>query len=82
MADQATTLLILGASGDLTSRLLLPGLGTLLAVEPERRIRVVGADRAEMSTKEWHDTIRTALEGAEVPEDRVEELLTSADYVQ
>ncbi len=47
MSDQpTTTLLILGASGDLTSRLLLPGLGTLLRVEPERRVRVVGADRA------------------------------------
>jgi glucose-6-phosphate 1-dehydrogenase len=83
MSDQpTTTLLILGASGDLTSRLLLPGLGTLLAVEPERRVRVVGADRSELSTDAWHDKIRTAMAGAEVPDDRVDRLLTTAQYVR
>jgi glucose-6-phosphate 1-dehydrogenase len=39
------TLIILGATGDLTSRLLLPGLGTLLSSEPELRIDVVGSSR-------------------------------------
>lgn len=43
----ATTLVIFGVSGDLTSRLLLPALGQLLTREPERTVRVVGADRAE-----------------------------------
>jgi len=38
MAD-AVTLIILGASGDLTHRLLLPGLGTLLKAQPSRRFR-------------------------------------------
>ena len=46
--DNIRTLVILGASGDLTRRLLLPGLGTLLREEPERRVRVVGADRVEL----------------------------------
>ncbi len=82
MSDEPTTLLILGASGDLTSRLLLPGLGSLLAAEPERRIRVVGADRAEMSQEDWEATVRTALEGAEVPTERTEELLSTVDYHQ
>ncbi|MGB3827522.1 MAG: glucose-6-phosphate dehydrogenase [Ornithinimicrobium sp.] len=77
-----TTLLVLGASGDLTSRLLLPGLGSLLAVEPERRVRVVGADRAELSEQDWHDKIRTAMHGEDVPQDRIDELLTTADYVK
>ena len=44
-----TTLLILGAGGDLTHRLLLPGLASLLAVEPDRRVRVVGADRVDFT---------------------------------
>ncbi len=77
-----TTLLIFGASGDLTSRLLLPGLGSLLAVEPQRRVRVVGADRAELSEQDWHDKIRTALQVEDCPEDRVTDLLTTAEYVQ
>ena len=83
MSDQPTiTLLILGASGDLTSRLLLPGLGTLLSVEPERRVRVVGADRAELTQQAWHDKMRTAMAGADVPDERTEALLTTAHYQQ
>ncbi|GAA1754761.1 glucose-6-phosphate dehydrogenase [Kocuria aegyptia] len=39
------TLIILGATGDLTSRLLLPGLGTLLSSAPDLRIDVVGSSR-------------------------------------
>ncbi|MGB3593321.1 MAG: glucose-6-phosphate dehydrogenase [Ornithinimicrobium sp.] len=77
-----TTLLIFGASGDLTSRLLLPGLGSLLAVEPERRVRVVGADRAELTTQDWHDKISVAMEGEQCPQARVSDLLSTADYVQ
>ncbi|MGC1207286.1 MAG: glucose-6-phosphate dehydrogenase, partial [Ornithinimicrobium sp.] len=77
-----TTLLIFGASGDLTSRLLLPGLGSLLAVEPQRRVRVVGADRAELSQQDWHDKIRMAMQEEECPQDRVADLLTTADYVK
>jgi glucose-6-phosphate 1-dehydrogenase len=49
----ATTLLILGAGGDLTHRLLLPGLASLLACEPDREVRVVGADRADLTDAQW-----------------------------
>jgi glucose-6-phosphate 1-dehydrogenase len=41
-ADQQT-LLILGASGDLTARLLLPGLGRLAAVDGPGRLSLVGS---------------------------------------
>lgn len=63
MASQkpSTTLLILGASGDLTSRLLLPGIATLLRAEPERRVAVVGADLRELGDVEWAKRVRTAL---------------------
>ena len=43
--DNIRTLVILGASGDLTARLLLPGLGFLLAIQPEREITVIGSAR-------------------------------------
>lgn len=56
-----TTLLILGASGDLTRRLLLPGIGSLLEREPDRPVRIVGADRAELSSEEFADRIGDAL---------------------
>ena len=45
---QDTTLAILGASGDLAGRLLLPALGELLAEERDRRLHLVGAGSAAM----------------------------------
>lgn len=60
-SQPATTLLILGASGDLTRRLLLPGIGTLLASQPERRLQVVGADLRELDADDWHGRVRDAL---------------------
>lgn len=57
-----TTLLILGASGDLTSRLLLPGIATLLRAQPSRRVDIVGADLRELDEAEWSTRVRTALQ--------------------
>ncbi len=56
-----TTLLILGAGGDLTHRLLLPGLASLLQVEPDREVTVVGADRVSMTDGRWRDRLRDAF---------------------
>jgi glucose-6-phosphate 1-dehydrogenase len=61
MASQATTLLILGASGDLTSRLLLPALGQLLTREPERSIRLRGAGIEELDDERWREIVRIAF---------------------
>lgn len=79
---EATTLVILGASGDLTHRLLLPGLGTLLQYEPERRIRLVGAGRESLSDDEWKDLVRTAMCGGGCPDQRVEEIVSTARYTE
>ena len=48
MTDQ--TLIILGASGDLTARLLLPGLGALLAAGHVPGLSLIGA-----ATEDWDD---------------------------
>ncbi|MGO0575917.1 glucose-6-phosphate dehydrogenase [Ornithinimicrobium panacihumi] len=82
MTDESTTLIILGASGDLTRRLLLPGLGTLLKEEPERRVRVVGADRVELSDEDWKAKVRDALAEAELDDDRAAELVKDSTYHQ
>lgn len=39
------TLLILGARGDLTARLLLPGLGVLVAASSLDGLYLIGSDR-------------------------------------
>ena len=78
----STTLLILGASGDLTRRLLLPGLGTLLREEPERRVRVVGADRVELDDQAWRTKVSEALAEAELDQARAEQLVSDTTYVK
>lgn len=79
---ETTTLLILGASGDLTERLLLPGLGSLLAVETGRPVRVVGADRAELTQEAWAETVRTALSTSGAPAEVVERVVADTAYVK
>lgn len=59
-----TTLIILGASGDLTSRLLLPSIGQLLQRQPDREIVLRGAGSDDWSARRWHDTVRTAFAAA------------------
>ena len=61
-----TTLLILGASGDLTSRLLLPALGQLLSLEPQRRIRLRGAGMDDWDDARWRQVVRDAFASAGV----------------
>lgn len=60
----ATTLLILGASGDLSARLLLPALGQLLQREPDRRVNLLGAGAEELSHEEWRRRVRAAFDTA------------------
>ena len=57
----ATTLLILGASGDLTSRLLLPALGQLLRLEPDREIALLGAGSDPLDAERWRRTVADAF---------------------
>jgi len=65
--DPRTTLLILGAGGDLTHRLLLPGLASLLAAEPDRQVRVVGADRADLTAAQWKARVTDAFATVKPP---------------
>ncbi|MGN7969695.1 glucose-6-phosphate dehydrogenase [Microbacterium sp. 22296] len=57
-----TTLIILGASGDLTSRLLLPALGQLLTREPGRSVRLHGAGMEDWTDEHWREVVRTAFQ--------------------
>lgn len=61
MTSSSRTLLILGASGDLTSRLLLPSLGALLARTPDRTVTVRGAGRDEWDEERWRTTVTDAV---------------------
>ena len=86
LADmRPATLLILGASGDLTSRLLLPALGQLLQREPGRELRLRGAGSDDWTRKRWQDAVRTAFASADAEDvyDRVKDTdYTHADITR
>ncbi|WP_071893435.1 glucose-6-phosphate dehydrogenase [Neomicrococcus aestuarii] len=51
------TLLILGASGDLTQRLLLPGLASLLATGKVEHLNLKGVGSADVSAEEFSERV-------------------------
>lgn len=63
MTTKAHTLLLFGATGDLSRRMLLPSLAALYAEKlvPED-LRIVGTARSEMSDGEFRNFAREALE--------------------
>lgn len=74
------TLVVLGAGGDLTSRLLLPGLASLLASDRGAQVRLIGVDRGAVSERRWRDTVRAAFAGTPSPlGDRV---VADTEYLQ
>lgn len=77
-----TTLLILGAHGDLTHRLLLPGLASLLLIERDRRVRVIGADRAELTAPQWKAVVKDSFTSIKTPAAVTNRILKDTAYVQ
>lgn len=55
------TLLILGASGDLTGRLLLPGLGKLIAQGRTQGLSLVGAGSDDWDQDRWRERVDEAF---------------------
>lgn len=76
-----TTLLVLGASGDLAFRLLLPALGQLLTVEPERRIQLVGSGTEHYSPDQWRERLRTAFAASVSSGPAVDAVLAGSRYL-
>lgn len=58
------TLLILGASGDLTGRLLLPGLARLVAGGLAEGLKLVGAGSDPWTPEQWTKRVQGAFEEA------------------
>ena len=74
------TLVILGASGDLTHRLLLPGLGTLLTEKPYD-VTLIGAAMAPLTDGEWKALVEAALKDAKLRPSRIEAVLAKTRYI-
>ncbi len=57
MTTTHTTLIIVGATGDLSARLLLPALGQLLTREQDRSVTLIGAGTEEWTDEKWRAVI-------------------------
>lgn len=62
MSNGIGTLVIFGASGDLTKRLLLPGLGQLIDSGRAADLAVIGVGQESMSTASWRARVRKSFE--------------------
>jgi glucose-6-phosphate 1-dehydrogenase len=78
---ETPTLVILGACGDLTVRLLLPGLAGLLS----RRglgVRLVGGDRNDWNDDRWRGLLTWAFAAAGATGPEVDAVLAAARYMR
>ncbi|MDJ0378288.1 glucose-6-phosphate dehydrogenase [Cryobacterium sp. PH31-L1] len=80
MTQSASTILILGASGDLSARLLLPALGQLLTKQPDLGLQLVGAGQEELTPEAWRDVVEGAFKTSEATGSAVEKLLATTEY--
>lgn len=78
--NRPSTLVILGASGDLTRRLLLPGIGSLLELEPDRELRIIGADQQEMDPTTFSTLLAAALTEGGASREVVERVVGVSGY--
>lgn len=73
-------LVILDATGDLTERLLLPGLAQALHGAPDQRLTLIGA--AEQATPRWEEVVRAAFAAAQAEGPAVVHCLESTRFEQ
>jgi len=80
MTDRIETLIILGAGGDLTSRLLLPGLASFLASGEAQHLTLIGVDRQGMDDAAWQSRVSASF--ASQPSQIADAVVANTHYVQ
>ncbi|MDQ3825584.1 MAG: glucose-6-phosphate dehydrogenase [Actinomycetota bacterium] len=76
------TLLILGASGDLTSRLLLPGLGGLLTEGTISGLSLIGSSRDDWDDHRWRQLVAAAFAAGNASGVETDAVVEGARYLQ
>ena len=79
-SDHLPTLVVFGAAGDLTGRLLLPGLAGLVSCR-HADLRLVGSDRADWDDEHWRDRVQQAFAGEVKITPPVESIIRTTRYV-
>jgi glucose-6-phosphate 1-dehydrogenase len=80
MVSEARTLVILGASGDLTARLLLPGLGQLISQRPDLDLELVGVGSAPMTPAQWKKRVSTSFKLGGADAAKVKSVMEASSY--
>lgn len=75
------TLVILGAGGDLTSRLLLPGLGQLLSSGRGFELELIGVDNAPMTDAAWRKRVTASFTKGGAESSRVKDTIARSRYL-
>lgn len=75
------TLLILGASGDLSARLLLPGLGGLLTEHPGKKLRLIGSGAEDWDDAKWSDRVRASFATVNASGPLVDDVIRETTYL-
>lgn len=79
--DRRQTLVIMGAQGDLTSRLLLPGLGGLIAAASLGDLALIGSGRGSWSQEKWRSVVAEGFAAGEAEGPAVDAVAQSAEYL-
>jgi glucose-6-phosphate 1-dehydrogenase len=81
MSSPIRTFLLLGASGDLAGRLLLPALGKLLEAEPDRHdLVLVGAGAEDWDAETWRERVVSSFTAGDVSSATLEAMLADTRY--
>ena len=82
MTESIGTLLILGAGGDLTKRLLLPGVGQLLASGRGHELTLIGVGQGPMSDQDWRARVADSFAAGGSTGADVEKVASETTYLQ
>src|SRR3982750_548884 len=81
-APSIGTLLVLGASGDLAARLLLPALGQLMSSsDGPAALQLVGAGTEQWNEQTWRERVRQSFATVRAEGPRIDEILAHTTYV-
>jgi glucose-6-phosphate 1-dehydrogenase len=80
MSFPRRTLVILGASGDLTARLLLPGLGQLISQRPDLDVELIGVGSEPMTPAQWRKRVTTSFDAGGADAAVVKPVIAASRY--
>ena len=82
MAGHIGTLIIFGAGGDLTQRLLLPGLGQLLDSSRGYEVKLIGVGFDPMTDSDWRKRVETSFAAGGSKGGLSASVAANAEYLQ